>query len=281
MPVPDRWLLLRGLGRETGHWHEFPQQLVACLGLADDSVHLLDLPGCGDQSAAPVPLRVAGIAATVRHRWLEHARDGRWGLLGISLGAMVALDWAARRPDDFIRVVAISPSERTTSWWLQRLRWRSLPLVLRIATSRSLQRREGLLLQLTTVGLGQRRARLLDERAKMAGRNPVRAPAVLRQLLAAARWRMPTPAPVPTLVLAGLGDRLVDPQCSQRLAARLGTAAVHHPWAGHDLPLDDPRWVCEQLTAWLSADPSGTRASAESGRIRKRIRWDVDAGGKP
>jgi hypothetical protein len=25
-----------------------------------------------------------------------------------------------------------------------------------------------------------------------------------------------------------------------------------HPWAGHDLPLDDPQWVLEQVLGFLT-----------------------------
>jgi pimeloyl-ACP methyl ester carboxylesterase len=76
----------------------------------------------------------------------------------------------------------------------------------------------------------------------------------LRQLLAAARYRLPASIPaMPVLVLAAAGDRLVNPVCSQRLAALWRCAFAQHPQAGHDLPLDDPGWVCEQVRGWLGA----------------------------
>jgi hypothetical protein len=48
-------------------------------------------------------------------------------------------------------------------------------------------------------------------------------------------------------VLAGAGDRLVDPTCSRRLAAAWACPLAVHPWAGHDLPLDDAQWVLDQV----------------------------------
>lgn len=247
--VPDHWLLLRGLGREVAHWHSFPQQLTESLGLDEGAVLCLDLPGSGDQSTAPAPWTVAGTAAAVRRCWLEHARQGVWGLLGISLGGMVAIDWAGRWPDDFVRVVTINPSERSTCCWCRRLRWRALPLMLRIAMTRDVARREDLIFELTTRRLGQDRAGLLAERVKIERRRPTRPATVLRQLVAAARWSLPASVPIPVLMLVSLGDSMVDPVCGQRLAARLATVPALHPWGGHELPLDDPAWICDQLGA--------------------------------
>jgi pimeloyl-ACP methyl ester carboxylesterase len=52
------------------------------------------------------------------------------------------------------------------------------------------------------------------------------------------------------LVLASLGDRLVSPGCSRRIASRWALPIRLHPTAGHDLPLDDPEWVVQQVLGW-------------------------------
>ena len=44
-------------------------------------------------------------------------------------------------------------------------------------------------------------------------------------------------------------DRLVNPHCSVRLATAWGVPHARHPWAGHDLPHDDPQWLCETAGA--------------------------------
>jgi len=56
----------------------------------------------------------------------------------------------------------------------------------------------------------------------------------------------------PTLLLASAGDQLVSLKCSQALAAAWQCPIQTHPWAGHDLPLDDPPWVIARVQAWLS-----------------------------
>ena len=81
-----------------------------------------------------------------------------------------------------------------------------------------------------------------------AAREPVQC---LRQLAAAARYAPPAKPPAtPLLLLASAGDSLVSPHCSERLAEQWKLALRLHPNAGHDLPLDDPDWVVEQIVGW-------------------------------
>ncbi|PMZ18082.1 alpha/beta hydrolase, partial [Pseudomonas sp. FW306-02-F08-AA] len=43
--------------------------------------------------------------------------------------------------------------------------------------------------------------------------------------------------------------------CSQALAAAWNLPLVMHPFAGHDLPLDDPAWVVAQVLQWATRPP--------------------------
>jgi pimeloyl-ACP methyl ester carboxylesterase len=97
------------------------------------------------------------------------------------------------------------------------------------------------------------------EWAAYARQNPVSPPNALRQLLAAAGYRAPRlkPGP-PVLILGSAGDRLVNPQCSHRLARYWQAAFAEHPSAGHDLPLDDGAWVAGQVAQWSRNLPPPT-----------------------
>ena len=60
---------------------------------------------------------------------------------------------------------------------------------------------------------------------------------LFNQLYAASKFKTLAKSPkVPTLLLNGLGDRLVDPSCSTILHETLNIPIVRHSWAGHDLP---------------------------------------------
>jgi pimeloyl-ACP methyl ester carboxylesterase len=263
--------LLRGLGREAGHWHDFPEQLQRRLGLSEGAVVCLDLPGIGDQRTGRASWSVAAMADDIRERWLElvGGQSGHWGVLGISLGGMVALEWAARFPEDLATVAVINSSDRRSGLWFERLRLQVLPLMLRIALARRLERREELTFRLSTQMLeGERRRTLLAERIEIARERPVRAGVVGRQLIAAAFWTAPRALAQPLLVMLSEGDRMVNPRCSERLAANLGASLVRHPVAGHEIPLDDPEWVCDRLAEWQTGgsalEDTRNDASAEA-----------------
>ncbi len=88
----------------------------------------------------------------------------------------------------------------------------------------------------------------------IATERPVTRLNALRQLAAVARYAPPPQGPgAPMLLLASERDQLVSPQCSQRFARRWDLPLRLHPWAGHDLPLDDPAWVVEQIAGWRFA----------------------------
>ncbi len=257
--APDRWLLLRGLAREASHWHDFPGVLAEALGLELSAVTCLDLPGTGTERDRPAPTDVAATTADLRRRWPSSGGGAAAGVLGISLGAMVALDWTARHADDFVAVVLVNGSAGRLSQPWRRLRPGALPLALRIAVSRDLRRREELILRMTTARLaGGRRQEILRTRVEIASRRPISVRSCARQLVAAHRFRLRGGGrAVPGLVLGSDGDRMVDPRCSKALARAIGMEIEMHPWGGHDLPLDDPRWVAARIAGWLGDGPGG------------------------
>lgn len=246
------WVLLRGLTREARHWGDFPARLAAvCPGAA---ILTPDLPGSGRRHGQPSPARVAGLLAAVREE-VAAAAPPPYHLLGLSLGGMVALEWAARHPREVAACVLINTSLRPLSPFFQRLRPRHYPSLLRAAFGPAgVEARETLILGLTS-RLAADRPALVQAWSAWRRECPVSPANALRQLAAAARYRLPNPPPpLPMLVLAAARDALVDPACSARLAAAWGLPLAVHPEAGHDLPLDDPAWVAAQVGAWLVRD---------------------------
>lgn len=245
----DTWILLRGLTRERGHWGEFPAQLAARLPAA--RIVALDLPGNGALHRQSSPTRIADMLAACRAQLRELGIAGPCHLLGMSLGAMVALAWAAAHPQELAGGVLINTSLRGISPFYRRLRPRSYPALLRILAGGDPRAREAAILRLTSARADPA---VLEPWSALRCRHPVTPRNALRQLLAAARFRAPAQAPaVPLLLLSGAADALVDPRCSAELAARWQLPLCRHPRAGHDLPLDAGPWVAECIAAWLDA----------------------------
>ncbi len=243
------WILLRGLTRESGHWGEFPALLAARLPQA--RILALDLPGNGVRHRERSPLQVAAMVDDCRAHLAAQGVDGPLHLLAMSLGAMVALAWAAAHPAEVAGAVLINASFAGLSPFYRRLRPAGYPRLLGVLAGGDARDKEAAILRLTSARADPR---VLDDWVALRRRHPVAPGNALRQLAAAARFRLPAQRPEPPLLLlSGERDALVDPRCSAQLAARWQLPHARHAAAGHDLPLDDGPWVVTRIAEWLDA----------------------------
>ncbi len=244
------WILLRGLTRECCHWGHFPQVLRDELQTAH--VVALDLPGNGEFNAVISPLGLADTASYCHDELRRRGIPPPYRLLAMSMGGMVATAWAQRFPADIEACVLINTSFGAFSPFHARLRPRAWPTLIRLLLTQNAHVQEQLVFNLTSQ-LADASPALLNEWIAIRQSRPVSARNTLRQLIAAARFRAPSSAPVLTLVLASARDGLVSADCSMEIARRWNCAIVVHPTAGHDLPLDDGEWVAREVHKWLIA----------------------------
>jgi pimeloyl-[acyl-carrier protein] methyl ester esterase len=250
------YLLLRGLGRVKEHWLDFPERLKKH---SPSTGHIAcpDLPGFGSEQNAKIPLTIAGHVDYVREKFLaEHSQDlaEPWCLVGLSLGGMLALDWAARFTTDFKKLVVINTSARDVSPWTHRLSPFSLYTGVRIASAKNAKERERASLKLIA-NLKDNDPEILRAMLDIAEKHGNIRARVWQQLAAAALFTCPMRVGIPTLVISSLKDRMVDSRCSKAIAERLSTEAAattpvqikFHATAGHDIPLDDPEWLVTRL----------------------------------
>lgn len=259
------WILLRGLMREQRHWGDFPRLFQQALPQA--RIATPDLPGNGRLHREASPARVAHMVEWCRRDAAARGQRGPVHLLALSLGAMVAVEWAARYPDEIAALVLINTSMRPFSPFYRRLRWQNYGAIAALALrggAARLERQEQLILRLTSrdhhrpqhakAGAEGEGEALLRRWQDYQREYPVSRANALRQLLSAARYRAPALRPLPPmLVLASAADRLVDARCSLGLAGRWQAECHLHPTAGHDLPLDEGAWVAAKVRDWLTA----------------------------
>ena len=250
------WILLRGLTREARHWGAFPA--LFCQGLdalpAALGVTQLELPGNGRERGQRAPLSVAEMVGRVRSSAVEQGLRAPYRLLAMSLGGMVATAWAQQHPEEIERLVLINTSMRPFCSIPERLRPTAWPAVARLAAAwGNAPACERIIHDLTCKRrdtVGDDLARWIEIRRSAS----VTAANGLRQLWAAARFSAEREAPCcPTLLLSSALDDLVNPLCSTRVAAHWRATHAVHPWAGHDLPHDDPHWTCKTIADWLAA----------------------------
>ena len=245
------WVLLRGLTREARHWGDFSP----CLSRAFDgaAVITLDLPGNGMMCRITSPVRIDAVTEYCRAQLSNRGVPPPYRLVAISLGGIVAVDWAARHAHEIDAAVLINTSMRPFSAFYHRLRVGAWPTLLRLMVpGLSFTKREELIFALTS-NLPQAPAGLIDIWVAIRRSRPVTMANAVRQLVAATQFRVSATAnSVDMLVLASKGDRLVDARCSQALAQKWGCEIAMHASAGHDLPLDDADWVVSQIGNWMA-----------------------------
>jgi pimeloyl-ACP methyl ester carboxylesterase len=248
-PTPaTTWIFLRGWAREAGHWGSFIAQFERAL--PGSRVVALDLPGGGALHRERSQMRIDEMAQHARAQLRARGIAPPYHLMALSMGGMVAATWAASHPREVAAMVLINTSMRPFSRFYDRLRPANYAALARLALGRPTARRlEQEILRMTSNRPGDE---VLAHWLALREASPVSRANAVRQLVAAARYRAPlSRPPVPALVLASEHDRLVSVACSQALARQWQYPLRVHPFAGHDLPLDDAPWVVSQVSHWL------------------------------
>ena len=245
------WVLLRGLMREARHWGEFPRLFKNALGA--QHVVTLDLPGNGSLHAQTSATSVTEMADYCHTQLHQQGYEPPYCLLALSLGGMIAVAWSELYPAELERMVLINISLAPYNPFHQRLRPATYPALIRHLLFGTADQREKLILRLTSrlKFHSVHRQAILEQWAAYARECPVTRANILRQLRAAAGYRVAPATPsVPVLLLASQQDRLVDVKSSLTLAQLWHCSIRLHPTAGHDLPLDDGDWVIRQVREW-------------------------------
>jgi pimeloyl-ACP methyl ester carboxylesterase len=248
LPQPT-WLLVRGLCRQQQHWGQFPNMFAEQLKC---SVICCDIAGTGSEWQTNSPHSITAIMLQLRERFYnQHAGIKRpINLLGISMGGMICTEWARQFPKEIDAMVFMNTSFKNFSPIHHRIKLNKLITLIRVLLS-SAQQQEQIILQLTSQ-YHKEDQQILQQWVDYARQQPITSTNALRQLYAASCFSAPKQPPINNiLLLTSQQDQLVDPTCSTAIAQQWQCAIHYHPHAGHDLPLDDSLWVCQQVTTWL------------------------------
>lgn len=251
-------VLLRGLIREQRHWGRILTLLNKSLLRR---VICIDIPGNGQHCKEKSPKTIQGMTDWVIKELEQHGVDEAIDILSISMGGMIATDMMVRYPSKVNSAVLINSSMKPYSPFYYRLKARNYPKIIKALFSDASQR-EKLILSMTSNRHCENHL-VQKEWVDWQKEYPVRKENVLRQLKAAADFTCVHKPEQPILLLSSVHDQMVNHQCSVALARAWQVDMHVHQSAGHDIPLDDPEWLLEQVVSWLEKQSeSGVSHSA-------------------
>lgn len=238
-------MLLHGLGSSSADWT--PQLFVL---ESRYRVLLVDLPGHGAAPLAPGRLSVDGMAQDLE-RVLKDAGVGAAHVIGVSLGACVALALALRAPERVLSLVLISAFARLRPAGL-RGGLRLLVRLLLLAAA-PMPWVAGYVARGLFAGPDRRQLRALARES--LARTPREAyVAAIRALLRFDVRRQLGRVRCPTLVVTGAADRTVSERAARRLASGIARArllVIAH--AGHAPHCEKPQLFNRMLLDFLDA----------------------------
>lgn len=241
------WIFLRGLSREHAHWGDFIQR---CEIELDWHCYTLDLPGFGSEHQRPSPITIAEIRQDVQSRLPKELNSNKQpiGIIALSLGGMVALDWLANDPENIYEAILIGTSSADCGL-SKRLKFNAIPSTLHALFAMTARKQEQAILTMVSNNR-HRHAEVLDLWCRIRELRPTKKQNVIRQLIAASRFNSPSAQSLNNIkghFISSRADRMVSFQCSEYLAKKYHWPLTLHNTAGHDLPIDDADWLIHTL----------------------------------
>jgi pimeloyl-ACP methyl ester carboxylesterase len=248
----ENWLLLRGLAREERHWGPFPQMLEEQVPTL--KTHFLELPGVGKKANQEAFSNIEDYTNQLRDEWLDLKKQypGKWGVMAISMGGMIGMDWCQRFPHDMEALILINSSAGNLSPPHHRFSPSATGTVLKLFFREDYEEREEAILSLTT-NILKITPEIIQKNASYSKDSPISRSSFLKQMYAASRFKVPKELKARLLILAAKKDKLASYKCSQAIARHFDEKLYLHNEAGHDLPLDDPQWIIDHIKKFLES----------------------------
>ena len=235
-------VLLRGLIRSRYHWMQFPIQLQHYF--PQQRLLLPELAGNGERYRERTPFSINAMMEDLRQQVYANSDPTPKILIAISMGAMIATEWARCHPQEIQQLHLINTSFGNLSLPWQRMQAPAfLALLSRLHSRTALEK--GIVRWTINI---QHSPALIRQWQSFAQQHPLSYRNALAQLIAASGYRGPYTAPVnDTWLYNSMGDRLVNSNCTRAIAKCWQKPLHTHTSAGHDLPMDDGEWLAQRI----------------------------------
>ncbi len=237
---PQKWILIRGLTRSHFHWFDFKNVFKNSFNLKE--LYTPELLGNGEFAHLKTPQDILSCLESLRKQ-LPSLSDPV-GIIGISLGGMLATEWSLRYPNEVSHLVLINTSSSQSPFY-HRFKAQLYMQALKIIIFSTPEKIEKFILSATSNS--EKWKPVLDQCIDFQKTHPVKISNLIQQLRLARLSHFDQKPNCKILILTAKNDRLVNFKCSLKIAERWSLKAKIHPTAGHDLPLDDSNWIIDQI----------------------------------
>ena len=232
---------------ESYHWWDFLPRLQNLY--KNDQFSAVDILGNGQFCSAKTPLSIKKNISALQN---QINFEGRKIIIGFSLGGILALEWARNHPEEVEAIILINCSSRDSAFY-KRLKLSAIYNIIKMGLKTNLSVREQNILQMTTNGLDSNQLKeIASDWGNRSQQFPVKSINFFRQLVLAGFMKKNNQPTVPTLILCSEKDKVVSSDCSKTIAKKWNCPVMTHPTAGHDLTLEDPDWVIDQINQFIT-----------------------------
>ncbi len=242
------YLFLRGLSRNQFHWYEKDSYEK----ILQNEVHFLDLPGFGLNQKKYSPTTIRGIRRKLQDDWRHYSMkldpNSKKVIVGMSLGGLVAMNWASVSKE-WDALVMINSSTSDLSWPWERLNPKAyLPFVKGFVLKDSKKWEESIFDVTCNYDLNKKK--IVEDWTEIRKTYPIKNLNLFNQLNAASAYKSPKTMDTPGLVLTSTRDRLVSFRCSKKIAKKFDFEIKISRASGHDLSVDAKDWMLNHIKSF-------------------------------
>lgn len=248
--------LLMGLTRESANWGPtFVENIKKSLPKA--RIYFLDLPGSGKYNhvkAGSIPEMVEFMRAEVLDVIEKKNRPNY--ICATSLAGMVATEWTIEHKNDFQGLVIINSSFKGICKSKERVRLKVKLKMFSVIFKKTNVERESII-----VTINSNKPEIYDSVALAWGNikdiRPMTKANMFRQTMAGMKYKPEGKPELPLLIIGSKADRMVCPTCIEKTHEAFGGTLIWNETAGHGLPVDEPKWLSNQISTWVNYQSEG------------------------
>lgn len=242
-------ILLRGLIRGRDHWDGFDKALQQAL--PNTRIFCIDLAGNGRRHIERSPDNIDTAVKDIKQQIQDLNITRPYNILALSLGGMICLQYL-HESDDIAKAIIVNTSHGQLSPFWHRLKIKPMSALILSQFFPAIVLERCIYYFTVNHKNAYKRDHTVSQWQYLAKINPIRFTNIIRQIKLSRTFNTQLKIePHRVLLIGSSKDQLVSIQCSLRIAKTFNIPLIQHSSAGHDLAIDDAKWLIEKINAFF------------------------------